>query len=276
MTSWTTTFQVVAVLLAACLLASCQAPPLREIVFEDQMTQLQARSIQSRVFDMTDQIKAMRAVITTLQDLDFVINQADSRLGIITATKLQTYHLYITVKVDERKSGRIRVRVQLRAGIYPLVEAVYQEFFKSLEKNFFLTAHDIPLPKSFAPEELSGSIGKPTPTIKKESQTSRSAAISAVQVDKKEPWTGKWKVKGFRDGDFVLKLKQSGNKVKSIQGSSYKLKAKVRDNQLKGWYEYTGMRVDINLKMSEDCNSLNGRITAPIWVMGVLKGERQE
>ena len=64
-------FYAVSVLLAAYLLVSCQPLSLRDIIFEDQMTQLQARSIQSRAFEMTDQIKAMRAVITTLQDLDW-------------------------------------------------------------------------------------------------------------------------------------------------------------------------------------------------------------
>ena len=157
-------FQSVTAVLAVSLLTSCQVPQLREIIFEDKMTQLQIRSIRSRTFDMTNRIKAMRVVITTLQDLDFVINQADSRLGIITATKFKTYDLQITVMVDDRSSGRILVRVQLFAGMNPLVEAVYQEFFTSLEKNFFLTAHFVPPPQSVAPEEPSEPIEKPAPT----------------------------------------------------------------------------------------------------------------
>ena len=142
-------FKGITAVLTASLLMSCQAPELREIIFEDKLTQLQSRSIQSRTFDMSNRIEAMRAVITTLQDLDFVIDQADSRLGIITATKLQTYHLRITVKVDDRSSGRILVRAQLNAGPNPVGEVVYQEFFESLGKNFFLTPHFVPLPKSF-------------------------------------------------------------------------------------------------------------------------------
>jgi hypothetical protein len=163
---WVKLFQRIMVVFAVSLLASCQVPSLREVIFEDKMTQLQIRSIRSRTFELSDRIKAMRAVITTLQDLDFVIDQADSRLGIITATKLQIYHLHNTVKVDDRSSGRILVRIQLSAGINPGVEAVYQEFFVSLEKNFFLTAHFVPLPKSFAPEEPSELIETPTPNLK--------------------------------------------------------------------------------------------------------------
>lgn len=136
---WVKFAKIVFVIIAAILLVSCTAqPPIRDVIFEDQMTQLQTRSIQSRTFDMTDRIKAMRAVVTTLQDLDFVIDQADSRLGIITATKLKSYHLHITVKVNDRSSGRIRVRLQMSVAMYTLAEGVYQEFFTSLEKNFFL------------------------------------------------------------------------------------------------------------------------------------------
>ena len=133
--------------LVAAVLVSCAAEPsVREIIFDDQMTQLQARSIQSRTFELTDRIKAMRAVIATLQDLDFVIDRADSRLGIITATKLKGYHLHITAKVDDRKSGPILVRVNLTVGFVNIANPmptsigseVYQEFFTSLGKNVFL------------------------------------------------------------------------------------------------------------------------------------------
>ena len=133
--------------LAAALLASCAAqPPVRDVIFDDQMTQLQARSIQSRTFELTDRIKTMRAVIATLQDLDFVIDRADSRLGIIVATKLKGYHLHVTVKVDDRRSGPILVRVNLvagfgtiaRAGLTSISSEVYQELFTSLGKNIFL------------------------------------------------------------------------------------------------------------------------------------------
>jgi hypothetical protein len=133
----------------ATLLMSCATQlPVREVIFEDQMTMLQTRSIQSRTFELTDRIKAMRAVISTLQDLDFVIDNADSHVGIITATKMKSFHLHTTVKVNDTDSGRIIVRLQMSAG-YPLgrhgyvnpitlAEGVYQEFFTSLEKNFFL------------------------------------------------------------------------------------------------------------------------------------------
>ena len=144
-----TCLNVLLAAMATTLLMSCATQmPVREVIFEDQMTILQTRSIQSRTFELTDRIKAMRAVISTLQDLDFVIDNADSHLGIITATKMKSFHLHTTVKVDDTASGRVTVRLQLSAGYpmgrhsyvnpIPLAEGVYQEFFASLEKNFFL------------------------------------------------------------------------------------------------------------------------------------------
>ena len=57
----------------AILLASCVVPPREDAIFEDDATQLQSRSIQTREYDMADRIRVMRAVIATLLDLDFVI-----------------------------------------------------------------------------------------------------------------------------------------------------------------------------------------------------------
>ena len=138
--------RAVLVALSAVLLASCAArPPVREVIFEDQMTLVQMRSIQTRTFELTDRLKAMRAVIATLQDLDFVIDRADSRLGIVTATKLKGYHLHITVKVDDRRSGPLLVRVHLSVSFtnaaspesYTIGSDMYQAFFASLGKNVF-------------------------------------------------------------------------------------------------------------------------------------------
>jgi len=127
----------------AALLSSC-APPLGQVVFEEETSQLQTRSIQSRTFDTADPIKTMRAIVGTLMDLDFVIDQADSRLGLITATRLHGYQLHITVMVHERSGERMLVRASGQVGFYPIKEPEpYQEFFASLEKELFLTAHQV-------------------------------------------------------------------------------------------------------------------------------------
>jgi hypothetical protein len=103
------------------------------------------KSSNRRVREQADRIKAMRAVLATLQDLDFVIDQADSRLGLITATRLQNYQLQITIMIHEREAGRLLVRASCQVGLFPVQDPEpYQEFFASLEKNFFLAAQQAP------------------------------------------------------------------------------------------------------------------------------------
>jgi len=96
-----------------------------------------------------------------------------------------------------------------------------------------------------------------------------------VIVNPNEPWTGTWKVTGSSRGAFVLKLKQSGNTVKSIRGSDRLLSGKVKGNRLKGQYP-TGTVYDgyVNFKMSDDFKSFQGAIDS--YYLYKAKGERQE
>ena len=94
-------------------------------------------------------------------------------------------------------------------------------------------------------------------------------------INPKEPWTGTWKVRGSPWGDMVFKLKQSGNKVKSIRGRSNRLKAKVKGDRLKGWYE-AGVTVPIDFKIAKDSKSFKGTEFRAGTGTVYLKGERQE
>ena len=128
---------------ALAVLAACTQLTPRETVFEDAARQQQLRMIQTHAYAAEDRIKTMRAVIVTLQDLDFVINQADSQLGFISATKLNGYGLNISVLVDDTNPGRMLVRAGFAAGLaagmgpgmLPVQDGSYQEFFASLQKN---------------------------------------------------------------------------------------------------------------------------------------------
>ena len=60
------------------------------------------RSIQTRAFDTTDKIATLRTVMATLQDLGFVIDNADVVIGTVSATKLDRYRLVMTVTVREK------------------------------------------------------------------------------------------------------------------------------------------------------------------------------
>ena len=150
----------IGVLVLAVLQAACVVPMPEDAIFEDDATQLQIRSIQSREYEVTDRIRVMRAVIATLLDLDFVIDEADSELGVITATRMSGYLLSATVVVTEKDDAHLQVRARMQTGWTPLAgtavhelhasntvpDETYQEFFNSLRKNLFLASLWNPLP----------------------------------------------------------------------------------------------------------------------------------
>ena len=128
--------------LAAVVLWGCATTDQRVLDLGDE-TQLQRRSYQSRIFDTTDREKVLRAAITTLQDLGFVIDRADATLGAVSATKVHPqYRLKITVSVRPRGNTQLTVRANAQFNVSPVDDPKpYQDFFASLERSLFLTAH---------------------------------------------------------------------------------------------------------------------------------------
>jgi hypothetical protein len=106
-------------------------------------SQLQKRSYQSRIFDTNDKAKTLRTVISTLQDLGFVIERADLVLGSVSGTKLDKQNrARITVSVRKKGSDRMLVRANAQFNVTAIDDPKqYQNFFSSLEKALFLTAH---------------------------------------------------------------------------------------------------------------------------------------
>lgn len=122
-------------------MAACATTNERILDVGDQ-TQLQKRAYQSRIFDTNDRDRVLRAVITTLQDLGFVIDRADYTLGVVSATKLNVYQLKMTVSTRPRGTERTLVRANAQFNVRPVEDPKpYQDFFVSLEKSLFLTAH---------------------------------------------------------------------------------------------------------------------------------------
>lgn len=130
-----------AFVLSFSLLGGCVTTNQRVLDTGDE-TQLQKRSYQSRIFDTADKEKVLRATISTLQDLGFVIDRADLMLGSVSGTKLDGHQIKITVSVRPKGSERMLVRANAQFNITPIEDPKhYQDFFASLEKSLFLTAH---------------------------------------------------------------------------------------------------------------------------------------
>jgi len=80
--------------------------------------------------------------MSTLQDLGFVIDKADSTLGTVSATKLNYYSLRMTVTVRPRGEKQLLVRANAQYNVQPITDPEpYQKFFTALEKAMFLAAH---------------------------------------------------------------------------------------------------------------------------------------
>ncbi len=125
------------------LIAGCQTDSRQQILATEK-SQVALRSIQQRVFDTADKRTALRTVISTLQDLGFVIDKADDVLGSVSATKLRGYQLRMTVSVRLRGSRQVLVRANAQYNLTAVEDPLpYQKFFGALEKSMFLTAHRV-------------------------------------------------------------------------------------------------------------------------------------
>ena len=103
------------------------------------------RSMQTRAFDTTDKKKMMQTVISTMQDLEFVIDKADIMLGSVTGTKfVKQAAVTMTVTVRPRGENQLLVRANAQYGVQSVEDpATYQDFFTALEKAIFLTAQQV-------------------------------------------------------------------------------------------------------------------------------------
>ena len=131
-------------LCATLTLGTAGCATTQERLLDSDVSQVQIRSIQTRAFDTTDRETTLRTVIATMQDLGFVIDKADAVLGSVSATKLDNYSLRMTVTLRPRGENQLLVRANGQYNIKPVTEPEpYQQFFTSLEKAMFLTAHQV-------------------------------------------------------------------------------------------------------------------------------------
>ncbi len=148
----------------------------RDQILLSEESQVKVRNDQSRVFDTTDRIAMVEAIIETLQDLGFQIEVLDEQLGIISAkhflpltTELEnrdaSYMLYneeslvvfqktfrtlgpffrrsdlvrLTVSVRQRNAKQLIVRAAAQSFLRPIEDPnPYQRFYAALEQTLFV------------------------------------------------------------------------------------------------------------------------------------------
>ncbi|MEI8349891.1 MAG: hypothetical protein WCI77_07035 [Candidatus Omnitrophota bacterium] len=136
-------FGTIFVLLMIVILSGCATTAANALMSKE--SQVKLRSIQTRAFDTTDKKKMMQTVISTMQDLDFVIDKADFMLGSVTGSKFLGYEVVaMTVTVRPKGEKQLLVRANAQYGIKSVEDPVtYQDFFTALEKAIFLTAQQV-------------------------------------------------------------------------------------------------------------------------------------
>jgi hypothetical protein len=153
----------------------------RDQIWLSEASQVKVRAAQSRVFDRADRLTTIQAVVSTCQDLGFVIEVLDETLGIVSAKKFDdyepsllsdpSYHLYrddgllivnqhfrswgpfyhrsnlvrLTVTVRPRGDKQLVVRASAQYYLKAIESPEpYQQFFRTLEQALFIQGSALP------------------------------------------------------------------------------------------------------------------------------------
>lgn len=122
-------------------LAGCTTP--KKQLMRLETSQVSLRSMQTRAFNTMDEKMALRAVISTLQDIDFHIVDANRAQGLVSAIRISDA-LRMSVTVRRRNETQLSVRANMEfKGEEIKNPSVYQMFFSFLEKAMFLAAQEV-------------------------------------------------------------------------------------------------------------------------------------
>ncbi len=137
-----TIFVCLAFVLTGCMTTAAQP----------NKSQVQIRQAQTREYDRLNYQDTLRAVVATLLDLGFVIDEANFDLGTITGQRHWGATTVITVTVREKDSDLLVVRASVRGTqmIQPFTRPrefdhpqTYQDFFTALDKSMFLAQNQV-------------------------------------------------------------------------------------------------------------------------------------
>lgn len=129
-----------AFLTSAC--ASAPPPPSAPLLAPTE-AQMKLRNMQTRDFDVSDRMVAMRGVIAALQDLGFIIERANEPLGLVTGARFAEPNYYdvvgITVTVRTLHDKKTTIRANAIFNNEPITDPeVYRNFFATLERALFI------------------------------------------------------------------------------------------------------------------------------------------
>ena len=179
-----------AALLFASLAASCMSAfesrhetlsDSRQQIWLADDSQVMLRNAQSRMFETADRPRLLAAIVQTMQDLGFMVEALDEKLGIVSGSRFDaiegddildpTYHLYddqsllvltrtyrswgpffhradlvrVTVTVRSRNEKQTVVRANAQFYLRAVESAEpYQRFFAALEQAMAMQSMQVP------------------------------------------------------------------------------------------------------------------------------------
>ena len=131
------------ILLALVSTGCARPPPEPQELLAPTEEQMKIRNLQTRTFDVADRKIAIRAVISALQDLGFIIERANEPLGLVTAARFAEPRYYdvvgVTVTVRSANESQTTIRANAILNNQPITDpAVYRNFFATLERSLFI------------------------------------------------------------------------------------------------------------------------------------------
>ena len=110
----------------------------RDNILGTPHTQVQMRNYQSRSFDTSNKTMVMQALLSTMQDLGFMIEKTDEKLGLVSGTSFSNGS---KVTATVRTQGK---KLNAQSGYSAISNPItYQNFFNSLEQSLFLEANEV-------------------------------------------------------------------------------------------------------------------------------------
>ncbi len=134
--------KILVILLVALSVSACSSIR-KKTVLGSAYSQTEEKNYQLRKFDTNDKDSVLRAVISTMQDLDFIIDSADEGLGVVSGTSFKN-DSKLTVSVRPVEENQMLVRANAQTKKKELKEPVaYQNFFHSLSRVLSVESHEI-------------------------------------------------------------------------------------------------------------------------------------
>ena len=168
--------------------------------------------------------------------------------------------------------GRYDIKMEIKNGIMSgyFEETKIKGYIES-DNNlsispFNVMGAQVALETNFmSPERIEGTVisgpMKPKWFVVKAGTDKPESTITQIQINEKEPWTGKWKVESTSQGRGIWAMQQDGKTIKSTRESAYDFAGKVQGNQLKGIIAGTsGMRIPFVIEMPSDAMSFKGTL----------------